>query len=124
MMGIIFSFSMGTGTESGGLSSVISDLLHIPDIVIRKMAHVTEFMILTLCVILALRKAHGVSPVKTIIIAGVISVVYAVSDEVHQLFVSGRHGCFSDVLVDSVGVIIACGMYFIINKYLEKNIKN
>lgn len=124
MMAVIFAFSMGTGTESGGLSSTISAWLHIPEIMVRKMAHVTEFLLLTLCAILALRKAHGVTPFKTVIIAGVIAVVYASTDEIHQLFVNGRHGCFTDVLVDSIGVVIACTLYFFINKILVKNIKN
>ena len=40
--------------------------------------------------------------------AGLIGVLYAVSDEIHQCFVSGRSGELRDVLIDSAGVI--CGV--------------
>ena len=40
--------------------------------------------------------------------AGLIGVLYAVSDEIHQCFVPGRSGELRDVLIDSAGVI--CGV--------------
>ena len=39
------------------------------------------------------------------------SVLYAVGDEIHQLFVSGRSGQISDVILDACGII--CGVLFI-----------
>ena len=45
------------------------------------------------------------------LISFVIAFLYAVSDEVHQLFVEGRSGQISDVLLDSVGIIF--GILFI-----------
>ncbi len=41
----------------------------------------------------------------------IFSVLYAISDEIHQLFVTGRSGQISDVLLDAVGVIL--GVLFI-----------
>ena len=38
-----------------------------------------------------------------------IGIAYAVTDEVHQAFVPGRHGAVLDVLVDAVGVLV--GVY-------------
>ena len=38
--------------------------------------------------------------------AWIMTVVYAMTDEVHQLFVQGRAGRISDVLIDSIGVTI------------------
>ena len=38
--------------------------------------------------------------------------LYAVSDEVHQHFVRGRHAAWYDVLIDTIGVtvgVVACG---------------
>ena len=35
-------------------------------------------------------------------------VLYAISDEIHQIFVSGRSGEALDVLIDSAGVVLAC----------------
>lgn len=43
----------------------------------------------------------------------VIAVVYACSDELHQTFVGGRSGRPLDVLIDSIGIVLAviiCGI--------------
>jgi VanZ family protein len=37
----------------------------------------------------------------------IISIVYAVTDEVHQLFVPGRYGDVVDVLADAAGAALA-----------------
>jgi VanZ family protein len=47
----------------------------------------------------------------------IISMVYAVTDEVHQLFVPGRNGDVADVLADATGAalaLIACWAWNII----------
>jgi len=46
----------------------------------------------------------------------VISIFFAASDEIHQLFVSSREGTIRDVLIDTVGIII---MYILIRKNLK-----
>jgi VanZ family protein len=40
----------------------------------------------------------------------IISVLYAASDELHQLFVPGRMCDLNDFIVDSIGVIIFAGI--------------
>ncbi len=40
--------------------------------------------------------------------AFVIAVLYACSDEIHQLFIDGRAGQVADVLVDASGAAIGC----------------
>lgn len=54
------------------------------------------------------------------------SALYAVSDEIHQLFVQGRSGEFRDVLIDSTGaavgimlVLLICHLHF--KRKLKKN---
>ena len=65
------------------------------DLVLRKLAHATEYAILGALLFRALsREAPALA-------AGVL---YAASDEVHQHFVRGRHAAPVDVLVDAVGV--------------------
>jgi VanZ family protein len=39
-----------------------------------------------------------------------LAVTYAASDEVHQLFVRGRHGSPIDVGIDAVGALIGLGL--------------
>ncbi len=42
-----------------------------------------------------------------LLLAGVLALLYAVSDEFHQKFVPGRTGEPRDVAIDSAGIIIA-----------------
>lgn len=46
-----------------------------------------------------------------ILVAVIIAVFYAVTDEFHQLFVPGRFGCLEDVLIDGIGVVCSGMVY-------------
>ena len=78
------------------------------EVVLRKLGHVTGYALLALAWWRALRGLlrphHGVS---ALVAAGAVSLTYAISDEIHQTFVSGRSGTPADVLVDSVGIAAA-----------------
>jgi VanZ family protein len=43
------------------------------------------------------------------LVAAGLGIAYAVSDEIHQSFVTGRQGAPRDVLIDAVGVL--AGVY-------------
>ena len=73
---------------------------------VRKIAHATEFFLLTASLFLWLDYFDW-NLWKHLFMAGLIAVLYAASDEFHQLFVSGRAGKISDVGVDSLGVLVA-----------------
>jgi VanZ family protein len=78
-------------------------------ILLRKLAHMTEYAVLTLAWVRAVRGlVPGASRVQVLRAAASISLVYAGTDEFHQTFVGGRHGTPVDVLVDAVGIAIAC----------------
>ena len=66
------------------------------DLVLRKLAHATEFAILAALLVRALGRPG---------LAIALGIAYAVSDELHQSFVPGREGAPVDVLIDSVGVV-------------------
>src|SRR5918992_5941545 len=61
------------------------------DFVLRKLAHVTEYAILTVLLVIGLR-LHKRRDAHTFIIAALIAILYAFSDEWHQTFVPGREG--------------------------------
>jgi VanZ family protein len=92
----------------GGISSHI---LWKIDFVLRKSAHVTEFMLLSYLWAGALARGENYPAGRAAAAALVISVVYAATDEYHQTFVPGRSGNVGDVLIDasgaSLGAIIA-----------------
>jgi VanZ family protein len=67
------------------------------DLVLRKLAHLTEYAILGALLLRALAR-----PELAILAGG----LYAASDEFHQHFVRGRHAAWYDVVIDTVGVTI------------------
>ncbi|MDP4182402.1 MAG: VanZ family protein, partial [Bacillota bacterium] len=78
--------------------------------IIRKDAHFFAYLVLGLLVLNALRRS-GLYGYKCILIALLICVLYAISDEVHQLYVPGRGPSVKDVLIDSSGSLIGTGFY-------------
>jgi VanZ family protein len=81
------------------LSSIpsLSSGLGTWDLILRKCAHVTEYAIFGLLLARALQRE---APVFA------LAVLYAVSDELHQSFVRGRHAAPLDVAIDTVGVAL------------------
>ena len=80
--------------------SSIPDLgtdLGVWDTVLRKLAHTAEFAILGALVYRAVASAPA---------AILLSSAFAASDELHQTFVSGRHGSPLDWVIDTVGVAL------------------
>jgi VanZ family protein len=67
------------------------------DLVLRKCAHMTEYAVLAFL----LARAFGRE-----VPALAVGMLYAVSDEVHQAFVSGRHASPIDVAIDTVGLLL------------------
>ena len=69
------------------------------DLVLRKIAHLTEYAVLGALLVRALSR-----PGLAILLGG----LYAVSDEVHQHFVRGRHAAWYDVSSTPSGWRSAC----------------
>jgi VanZ family protein len=83
---VIFAFSSVPHLSSG---------LGTWDLILRKLAHTTEYAILGALLLRATGRPR---------VAFALGVVYAASDELHQSFVRGRHGSPIDVAIDAVGV--------------------
>jgi VanZ family protein len=75
--------SLGTGLEAW-------------DLVLRKLAHVTEYAVL----------GFLLARVVALVPAFALGVLYAITDELHQTFVAGREGAPRDVAIDAAGVAI------------------
>jgi VanZ family protein len=67
------------------------------DLVLRKLAHATEYAILGLLLLRAMGRRW---------LAVALGVAYAATDELHQHFVAGRHASAADVAIDAAGVLI------------------
>jgi VanZ family protein len=93
LMAVIFLFSHqpDLGTGLGGW-----------DLLIRKLAHMAEYGLLWWLWLRALGRPD---------LAAAVTLAYAVTDELHQTFVEGRHGTPVDVLIDAAGVAIAYAVW-------------
>lgn len=104
---IISSSSVINGKKSKSKISTLVQNLNIP---LRKCAHGMVYFILSIFLLVAL--SQSISNKEIIILyTCIISFIYAYIDEFHQLYVSGRTGQFSDVVIDMFGVIMACVIF-------------
>lgn len=129
-MTLIFYLSHQPATESNSLSTgiteriiaVIERVTSDTDIdirnfnhIIRKNAHFFAYLILGLLLSNAL-KSNGMQGLNRFLIALAISILYAISDEVHQLFIPGRAGQVKDVIIDSAGATVGISGYLALEK--------
>lgn len=103
---VIFLFSNQDGSTSTLLTNgILEKYLFFVDsdiffMIIRKMAHITEYFILG---ILVLNFINEFKIDKKIIISILICFILASFDELHQLFIPDRTGCLLDVFIDMIG---------------------
>lgn len=116
-MAVIFMLSAETGSQSEATSDDVIALFGLPlsvDIV-RTVAHCLEFAGLAVLVFNALYWSYQkFRPFP----AFVISALYAVSDEVHQLFVEGRAFQLKDIFIDCIGAAAGIIGAIILSKLL------
>jgi VanZ family protein len=94
-------------------TSTTADLVAKFNHVVRKFGHFGIYFTLGILVLNALT-VSGVRGFKGFIFSLVFCILYAISDEVHQLFVLGRGAQVVDVLIDSLGAFVGIGMYRVI----------
>ena len=95
-MAVIFFFSHQPDLSSG---------LGVWDTIGRKIVHAVEYALL--CVLWWRAFAGLTTRGRALAAAAAVSVAYAVTDEIHQTFIEGRHGSPVDVAIDSAGVAAA-----------------
>jgi VanZ family protein len=82
---------------------------------LRKAAHMSEYALLTfLCIRTLLTRPLNKN--TALLLGGFIAILYAATDELHQIFVPGRTGHFIDVIVDSVGVLFMVTLFYIFKR--------
>lgn len=94
----------------GKAISLEIETLAIVNHLLRKSAHFFVYLVFGGLVVNGLR-AGGITGKKGLATALGICVLYAVFDEIHQLFVPGRGGQLSDVVLDSIGAIAGIGIF-------------
>lgn len=129
-MGLIFCLSAQVADESARLSSGVTQIIVniingiFPKVridinsfgfVVRKLAHFICYLVLGLLVLNAL-KSSSVHGYKRILLSAIICILYAASDEIHQLYVPGRGGQIRDVFIDFSGSVSG----FILERVIHK----
>lgn len=129
-MAVIFYLSHQPGSASSDLSSgVVAALLSFMDQVapnlefdieifhtfVRKNAHFIAYFLLSLLSLNAWRSS-GFRGLKQLGLGFGMSVLFAVTDEIHQLFIDGRSGEVRDVLIDSAGAGLGVVVYAVADK--------
>lgn len=119
---IIFIMSSFNAEDSANQSNfivnIISNILNIENVrllslIIRKLAHFTEYLILGTLVINMFTKNNAK---KTYLLSILLCIIYAISDEIHQIFVPGRACQLKDILIDSVGSITGIYLFKLLKK--------
>lgn len=139
---MIFSFSADSGEESTEISFPITidimegwdhvfhlnwddervlEMAQNAEIFVRKAGHMSEYAFLAISVLTAVVVSMTLSKTK-VVYSGLFCVLYAASDEIHQLFVPGRSGKFTDVCIDSVGVMLGMVLFLWIRGIVTRNI--
>ena len=136
---LIFGFSKQDGEESTGLSYKAADIIltvcdkagivdyndnnrdsmiESVQFPIRKAAHMTEYAVLSVLIMLALI-VDGLKGIRLPVISSIIAIVFAATDEFHQKF-----GCLRDVFIDAAGSIIGLMIAYVIYKNMCKHKEN
>lgn len=137
VMIMIFSFSSENGSESSGLSgsltkSVIETVIGIANLEVtvaqeehmienihtpvRKLGHLSEYALLGITIALALTLSHHLKGKRLYLISLCLCILYASSDEIHQLFIPGRSGMVTDVGIDAIGALAGICIFTLVFK--------
>ena len=131
-MTLIFMLSAEGAHESKARSGVIvgfvKESLNIDfaedflSFLTRKSAHIIAYLMLGL-IIYSIIKTYNLTSRRTIVLSIMLAFLYAVFDEIHQLFVPGRSGEIRDVFIDTAAASIGVHAYFLCNrKYHSRKI--
>ena len=127
LMFIIFYFSNqssnASSTTSSGVVKNIFNIFNLDGIfdvdsfhtLIRKIAHFSIYLLLGFLVYNALFNKK-ISSINILLYSILIVCLYAVSDEIHQLFIVGRSCEIRDILIDTIGGSVGSLIYYFYTK--------
>ena len=128
VMILIFVLSAQSREESSRLSRSFStnilwfmESITIENIItpIRKAAHFFIYFVLGISAFFAVGE-HTEKLLKRVIASGLICLIYAASDEFHQIFVPGRGAMITDVLIDFAGSMFGIGICSVLKRMRDK----
>ena len=141
---IIFSFSAVPATastkQSKGLTYNVIKLLNVNKLsekeltkltkkvnpLVRKIAHFSIYMILAIVTYMFIEELNIKSKSekerlrKNILYTCIFCIIYAIFDEIHQIYVPGRTGKVIDVIIDTLGSLVGITLMILKNKIKNK----
>lgn len=131
---MIFNFSAAPGYKSKTLSHKVTEkVVDVPEnvnetdmlkigftfkqlhAIVRKIGHILEFALLGAFTFM-LSKSYNLSLKACIVISLSYCLLFAISDEIHQLFVDGRAGRVKDVIIDFLGSSLGVALTHLVKK--------
>ena len=100
------------------------ELIYNLSVLVRKLAHFSIDALLGFLSRLLFGIGYDFDGKNGFAAAFSLSVIYAVTDEIHQLFVPGRSGMFTDVLIDSLGAFVGVLIGWAVCSLLARRVKN
>ena len=79
-----------------------------------KFLHMTEYGILALTYLFALQKTSPLAPRACFTTAILLTILYGITDEIHQVFTPLRSPQLIDIFSDGLGAAMFCGMASIV----------
>ena len=86
---------------------------------VRKAAHMAEYGTLSVLLYIWIGQWE-MSFLRRGGTAYAATTVYAATDEIHQLFVAGRAGRFSDVVIDSAGALLGVRVFALLVRIVKR----
>ncbi|HLD11624.1 MAG TPA: VanZ family protein [Patescibacteria group bacterium] len=80
------------------------------DFLIFKSLHIIEYTVLSFLIFFASRTSLDKKDLKVLVMSFFLSMLYAITDETHQLFVETRSGRLRDIFIDMMGVLLGIGV--------------
>lgn len=102
---LIFAVSSISGITAGNVGTGNLSIIY----------HFSIFFLFSFFLIISI-KGQEIIKLKHVLITIFVSFIYAILDEVHQLFVPLRHGSIGDVFTDTIGILISMIIYLFIKK--------
>ncbi|MBR4287715.1 MAG: VanZ family protein [Clostridia bacterium] len=123
VMGVIFFLSAQNGEESAETSSWVIDFLSLffkgdlAQDIIRTFAHFSEYGVLGF---LMYNVIYSFKIKLAPLISTALSLLYAISDEIHQYFVPERACQPSDLAVDFCGILLGTALIVLLFRLINK----
>lgn len=134
----IFRFSNQNGTESKGISrkitiAITKNIKKIQELsesekqvaldktekIVRKLAHFSIYTVVGI-LMMSLMSIYKIKEVNKVCISLIVGMLYACTDEIHQIFIPERTALITDVLIDTLGVGTGIILVILVSKLIKK----